>query len=236
MGFPISIVTPHAGPPASAAIQEALEVLESAERRFSLHRADSEVSRYAAGHAQPGPDLTEVLALGERFRVLSGGAFDIHDGDRLDTDGVVKGWAAQRAADVLRARGIDDFCLNAGGDIVTGGEAEPGRPWRVAVRSPSDPAHMIATLDLNDGAVATSGTYERGPHIRDGRTGTAAQSLRSATAVGANLAIVDIVATTMMALGPDGVQWALGHGADLAFAVAADGTLYSGSAGGTLVG
>jgi predicted ferric reductase len=47
----------------------------------------------------------------------------------LDTNGVVKGWAAQHAAQVLVTHGVKSFCLNAGGDVLTRGGPEPGRPW-----------------------------------------------------------------------------------------------------------
>jgi thiamine biosynthesis lipoprotein len=145
----------------------------------------------------------------------------------LDTDGVVKGWAAQRAADVLVAGGLRCFCLNAGGDVVTRGEPAPGRGWQVGIRHPADPGEMLAVLELRDGAVATSGTYERGAHIWDGRTGEPATQLVSASVVAADLTTADVLATSVLALGPDGVAWASAHGAAAVIAVTTDGVVLS---------
>lgn len=207
-----------------AAVRDAFDRMHDADRRFSRYLPDSEVSRYDGGGASS--DLREVLGIAERFGELSGGAFSVRRPDgSLDTDGVVKGWAAQRAADTLTAAGLTTFCLNAGGDVVVRGEPEGGRGWNVGVRDPSDPQSFLTVLEVRDGAVATSGTYERGEHVWDGRTGQVATGLRSATVVAADLTTADVLATCVLALGPDGIAWASQHGAAAVLAVDADGEL-----------
>ncbi|WP_245862096.1 FAD:protein FMN transferase [Sanguibacter antarcticus] len=143
----------------------------------------------------------------------------------MDTNGVVKGWAAQRAADVLSAHGVTSFCLNAGGDVVTRGEPEPGRPWRTGVRDPWDPRRMLAVVEQRDGAVATSGTYERGAHVWDGRTGERSLALVAATVVAGDLTTADVLATCVLVLGPQSLGWAVEQGARQAFAVLPDGRI-----------
>ncbi|KQY21457.1 hypothetical protein ASD16_17545 [Cellulomonas sp. Root485] len=209
-----------------AAVQEAFARMHAADRRFSRFRPDSEVSRYDDDDTEPSPDLREVLGIAARFGDLSGGAFSVRRPDgSLDTDGVVKGWAAQRAADTLTAAGLTTFCLNAGGDVVVRGEPEPGRGWNVGVRDPSDPQSFRTVLEVRDGAVATSGTYERGEHVWDGRTGQPATDLRAATVVAADLTTADVLATCVLALGRDGIAWAAEYGAVAVLAVDADGEL-----------
>ncbi|MBD8060032.1 FAD:protein FMN transferase [Cellulomonas sp. JH27-2] len=236
MGIPMSVDVPDRD---DAAVREAVTMafasLHAADRRFSRFDPTSEVSRYARGEVLVVSDeLREVLALAERAADESGGAFSIRRPDGgLDTDGVVKGWAAQRAADTLLGAGVDRFCLNAGGDVALAGEPEPGRPWNVGVRHPDDPTRVLAVLEVRDGAVATSGTYERGAHIWDGRTGGAAAGLVAATVVANDLLRADIMATTVMALGPDGVAWAAEHGAAAVVAVRPDGRILN--AGGAAV-
>ena len=66
-----------------------------------------------------------------------------------------------RAVAVLRAWGISDGYVNASGDIYALGTGDDGEPWKVGVRSPSDPDALIATLPLSNGAIATSGDYEQ---------------------------------------------------------------------------
>ena len=157
-----------------------LATLHEVDRVFSTYRADSFVSRLGRGEidvADCPPEVAEVLALGERARVESGGAFDVAGatptGARfLDPSGVVKGWAVDRAAAALHALDDTDFCLSAGGDMVC-----PRRGPRAArlagrhrgpARPHPDPAPWCP---LRDGAVATSGLAHRGAHIVDARTG-----------------------------------------------------------------
>ena len=210
-------------------VERAFEVLRAADRRFSRYDPDSEVSRYGRGELRPADlsdDLREVLALAGQAWEESGGAFSVRRPDgTLDTDGVVKGWAAQRAADVLADGGLRRFCLNAGGDVVVAGRARAGP--RLARRHPRPGRRarsFLAVLELRDGAVATSGTYERGAHVWDGRTGQPATELVSASVVAADLTRADVLATSVMALGPGRRRTGRAqHGAVAVIAVDADG-------------
>ena len=228
MGLPMSVDVRRAqGPAVEAALDAAFAVLHEADERFSTYRPDSELRRLERGEVADdalSADMREVLEIAARAHEESGGVFDVCTPEgRLDTNGVVKGWAAQRAADVLVAAGLRDFCLNAGGDVVTRGEPEPGRAWDVAVRHPDDPQGVLAVLSVGDGAVATSGTYERGAHVWDGRSGSRELPLVAATVVAADLTVADVLATTVLAMGEDGPAWAVEHGAATVIAVTADG-------------
>ncbi|MBU4214035.1 MAG: FAD:protein FMN transferase [Actinobacteria bacterium] len=234
MGLPVSVDVRDVddgriGP----ALDAAFAVLHAADARFSRYLPGSEVSRLRRGElteAHASDELREVLEIAVRANRDSGGVFDVHTPDGLlDTDGVVKGWAAQRAADVLVRAGLSSFCLNAGGDVVTRGEPEPGRAWDVAVRDPRDPQAVLAVLALRDGAVATSGTYERGQHVWDGRTGSTDLALVAATVVAADLTVADVLATTVLAMGTDGVDWAVRHGAATVIVVTTDGRVLAGT-------
>ncbi len=240
MGIPMSVDVRDSGAGVSELVERAFEVLRAADRRFSRFDPDSEVSRYARRQVPPAEvsaDLREVLALAGRAWDESGGAFSVRRPDgTLDTDGVVKGWAAQRAADVLEGGGLLRFCLNAGGDVVVRGEPEPGRGWHVGIRDPADAGRTLAVLELRNGAVATSGTYERGAHIWDGRTGEAVSELVSASVVAADLCRADTLATSVLAMGRDGVSWAAAHGAVAVIAVTADGRTLTDRGGATLLG
>ena len=227
MGLPMSVDVRQAdGPAVREALDAAFAVLHEADARFSTYRPNSELRRLERGEVSDeavSADMREVLEIAARAHEESGGVFDVCTPEgRLDTNGVVKGWAAQRAADVLVAAGLRDFCLNAGGDVVTHGEPEPGRVWDVAVRHPDDPQAVLAVLSVGDGAVATSGTYERGAHVWDGRSGSRELPLVAATVVAVNLTVADVLATTVLAMGEDGPAWAVGHGAATVIAVTAD--------------
>lgn len=194
-----------------AVLERALEVLRDLEDRFTTFRASSEIRRLDRGDlalADAHPDVREVLDACAVLRAESGGAFDARRGGRLDPAGYVKGWAGERAADVLRAAGARSFAINLGGDVVCAGEPAPDRPWRIGVRDPADPARVVLVLGVRDGAVATSGLYERGGHVTDARTGHAAGAWASLTVLGPDLATADALATAALAMGRPGPEWA----------------------------
>jgi thiamine biosynthesis lipoprotein len=196
---------------AAAALDSAIARLREHEARFTTYRDDSEISRIARGELripEAHPDVREVLDACAVLRAESGGAFDAWRGGELDPSGYVKGWAAERAADVLRAAGATCFAMNVGGDVICAGEAAPGTPWRIGVRHPAEPGRMALLLGLRGGAVATSGSYERGDHVVDARTGRAAHAWRSVTVVAPDLATADAIATAALAMGEPGPEWA----------------------------
>jgi FAD:protein FMN transferase len=159
---------------------------------FSTYRPDSEISRLGRSEPfDPHPLVREVLARCEELRVATGGLFDVHAAGRLDPSGYVKGWAVQRAA----AFGGERFLIDAGGDVVLRGT------WRVGIRHPHERDRLAAALTLSDCAVATSGAYERGPHIIDPRTRRPATGLSSVTVIGRDLGTADAYATAAFVAG-----------------------------------
>ncbi|MDX3693672.1 FAD:protein FMN transferase [Streptomyces europaeiscabiei] len=228
MGFPISLLVEDGesdggnGALTAEATEPAFDWLREVDARFSPFRADSEVSRLDRGELAPDEisrDLAEVLALCEEYRVATGGAFDVRlPGRGLDPCAMVKGWAVQRAAELLTDDlGAPKLCLNAGGDV-----AATGGPWRVGVRHPERADRLCTVLSLTDGAVATSARYERGDHILDGRTGRPATGLLSLTVVAPSLTEADATATAAFAMGTEGIEWAASREGCEVFAVDAE--------------
>jgi thiamine biosynthesis lipoprotein len=154
----------------------------------------------------PG-EIAEVLNICAEAKRMSGGWFDpwgMPGG--VDPTGLVKGWAAQRAADALRDGGAEAAMVNAAGDIVTFGEPEPRRPWRVGIRDPRAPDRIAWVVAARDGAVATSAAYERGDHVLDPHTGTPARASLSATVTGPDLTLADALATGLFTAGVAGLE------------------------------
>lgn len=123
--------------------------------------------------------------------------------------GIAKGYALELARGVLSKRGVRDFTVSAGGQVLVGGK-KSGRLWRVGIRDPRGPAHdYFAVLEVSDTSVSTSGDYERYfehegvryHHILDPRTGQPARGLRSATVVSADPTLADALSTACMVLG-----------------------------------
>lgn len=80
----------------------------------------------------------------------------------IDLGGIAKGYAVDLAGEALRASGIRDGVVNAGGDLLAMGRSLDGDPWRVGVRSPRDPSRIDGELSLSNEAVATTGDYLQG--------------------------------------------------------------------------
>lgn len=237
MGMPISLALRgrHAGTAVGRSAWDAvLADLQEVDRTFSTYRADSVVSRLDRGELTPAQCpavVREVLELGRRASEASGGAFstvlpvDPADPDgprRLDPSGVVKGWAAERAAAHLDALDDTDYCLSAGGDV-TCRAAAGSEPWRIGVEDPHDPSRIIAVVPVRRGAVATSGTAHRGAHLVDARTGTPPHGVSSVTVVAPSLTWADIDATAAYAQGEGAAAWLRTRPISSALVVTPDG-------------
>jgi thiamine biosynthesis lipoprotein len=210
------------------ALDRFVATLRLIDATFSPFRTDSEISRIADGRlpeAEASDDVRFVLAACDHLAATSGGAFDARrhrlDG-RLDPSGFVKGWAVDEAARSLDDAGLRSYAINAGGDVLVRGTPGGGRGWLVGIQHPWIRDRVAARLEIRGGAVATSGLYERGAHIRDPRTGATPSDLLSLTVVGPELTWADAYATAAFAMGLGGPAWVERHPGYGAIAITAD--------------
>jgi FAD:protein FMN transferase len=177
MGTAISIATwSQEGPEQSArsarGLVDAFAELRRADELFSPFKPSSQISLLRQGATsleRCDPEVREVLALCEQLRHVTGGYFDAYAAgpDQLDPCGLVKGWAAQRASDVLVEAGVPTHYVSAGGDVCLRGQPHGDRLWRVGIADPYRPGELLATIHSSNLAVATSGVAERGAHVLD---------------------------------------------------------------------
>jgi thiamine biosynthesis lipoprotein len=211
---------------AATVLPGVLRWLHWADATFSTYREDSDVSRYGRGEVALGgcaPELGEVLTLCATVRAVSGGYFTTRPGGGFDPSGLVKGWAIEHAACMLRDAGSPAHSVNGGGDVQCAGEPAPGRPWRVGIADPLHPGALATVVTGRDIAVATSGTGERGNHIINPHTGRPATALASITLVGEHLTTTDACATAAFAMGDDARGWTESLPGHEAFAVTLSG-------------
>ncbi|HEX5265893.1 MAG TPA: FAD:protein FMN transferase [Acidimicrobiales bacterium] len=216
MGTVVSFdVRPGAAPAAAVhvALARAVASLHRVDHVLSTSKPDSPLSRLRRGEIGPEdapPEVAAVLELCARARTASGGWFDPWAAPGgVDPTGLVKGWAAGRALDHLRRTpGLAGAMVNAGGDVACWGRPAAGRAWRIGVRSPDDAGVVLAVVE-GVAAVATSGTYERGPHLfRPDRPLAPAGGVPvvSATVTGPELWMADALATGLAAGGTAGLD------------------------------
>lgn len=161
-------------------------------------------------------------------------------GMQLDLGGIGKEYAGDRAATICIEAGARHGCVNLGGDVRVWGSRPDGRPWRVGIRHPRRGESVLAGVDLREGAVATSGDYERFVeidgkrycHLIDARTGEPVSVWQSISVV-APLAIIAGSHATIAMLYAEGAADFLDRAGYQWLGVAADGVVHETLAGGS---
>mgnify|MGYP002521758937 FL=1 len=138
----------------------------------------------------------------------------------LDCSAIAKGFGSDVVARFLKSKGIDNFMVEIGGEVVTCGNSEKRVPWRIGVNKPTDDSlntnqELQTVLNVTDMAMATSGNYrnfyykngKKYAHTIDPKTGYPVQhNILSATVVAKSCATADAYATSFMVLGLDGAK------------------------------
>jgi FAD:protein FMN transferase len=230
MGMPIVVDVRDETVPGRA-VEEVFQWLRRVDETFSTYKDSSEISRLDRGELtieDVSPEVREVLAACEVYRIETGGFFDARWCGRLDPSGLVKGWAVDRAAEILYAAGARNYAVNAGGDMCLAGGGLPASAWRVGIQHPLEVGAVAAVVETTDLAVATSGAYRRGDHVADPHTGLRPAGVISVTVTGPELATADVYATAAFAMGAErGPAWTARLRHYEAFSILADGTTRS---------
>ena len=191
--------------------QPQIEFLHTIDQIFSTYIQSSQVSKLRTNQIQIqecDPMLVQIWQLSLIARELTDGAFDpwaVTGG--FDPSGYVKGWAADQICNQLQSAGVKHIQVNAGGDISLRGGSSNQKLWQIGVAQPQLPDEISKVFQITDGAIATSGTAERGNHIIDPQSKTIAVGARSATVVGPDGGLADALATALIVTGRDGAKW-----------------------------
>lgn len=208
MGMPITAEIVNSDN--QAILANVFDYFRAVDARFSTYKPASEMTKVNAGlpRSQWSSDMKTVMRLCQQTKRQTGGYFDIEHNDALYPSGLVKGWAVQNAASILRNRGINNFYIEAGGDIQVSGNSATGRPWVVGIRNPFNVDEIIKTIAVTNGGVATSGTYIRGQHIYNPFASNGSiEGVKSLTVVGPNIYDADRFATAASAMGRPGIHF-----------------------------
>ncbi len=166
--------------------------------------------RAGRGLAPDPADLAAALELARPggIDVTGRGIRLERSGMGLTLDGIAKGRIADAAANALVGNGLHDFLINAGGDIRVSGRNHQGLPWNVGIENPDTSGGVIESIRLSEGAVATSGGYERfydqarsSHHLIDPATGRSPRT-KSVTVIAKTAEEADALATCLFVLPP----------------------------------
>ena len=177
------------------------------DEELSTYKVSSAVSKIRSGKLkiEDASEMVQEVWRGcAKAKELSFGSFDpwqVEGG--FDPSGYVKGWAAEKAADMLVSAGCDQVQVNAAGDIALRGS----EPWKIGVVNPDNRAEIVQVFEITNGNIATSGHYEKGAHIKDPHTGVIAIGAKSGTVIGPDGGVCDALATALMVDGVDAAQW-----------------------------
>jgi thiamine biosynthesis lipoprotein len=130
-------------------------------------------------------------------------------GMRIGFGGIGKGYAAEKAKQLLKEKGVQSGIVNAAGDLTTWGTQPNGKPWTIGIADPEAAEHAFSSFNITDIAVATSGNYEKFviingkkySHTIDPKTGLPVTGIKSVTIINQNAEIADAMATPVMIMG-----------------------------------
>lgn len=154
-------------------------------------------------------------------------------GMELDFGGIGKEYATDRVAALWQAQGVRHGLINLAGDLRVLGGRPDGQPWKLGIQHPRQPQQLLAELALRDGALATSGDYERclidaqgrrHGHILHPGTGRPAYGWQSVSVVAPLAVAAGGLSTAAMLMGDQALPWLRQQGVDF-LAVDQDGTV-----------
>jgi thiamine biosynthesis lipoprotein len=134
----------------------------------------------------------------------------------IDLGGIVKEYAADVVATLMKQLGIRHGLVDLGGDIAVIGPHPDNSPWKVAIKHPADPSRAVATIELSSGGLASSGDYarcielngERFSHILNPKTGWPIKGLSAVSVWAPQCVVAGTLATTAMLKGNElGLSW-----------------------------
>ena len=130
-------------------------------------------------------------------------------GMRIGFGGIGKGYAADKAKQILQNLGIKSGIVNAAGDLITWGEQLNGSAWTIGIADPEQSSRPFSSLNISNMAIATSGNYEkfviidgkRYSHTIDPKTGLPVSGIKSVSIICPSAELADALATPVVVMG-----------------------------------
>ncbi|HTM46726.1 MAG TPA: FAD:protein FMN transferase [Polyangiaceae bacterium] len=208
--------------------RETLEVLQKSRWASELSGGAFDITFRSMGNiwkfgdaAEASPQLPDPQLLKQRIKLIDFHKVELDaaksqvrlaPNTSVDLGGIAKGYAVDRAANILKQRGVQSFLLQAGGDLYGAGVKPDGTPWTSGIRDPrGEKEEPFALIQLQDHAFSTAGDYARAfildgkryHHIIDPKTGYPATRSRSVTIWSKDAFTADAIDDAVFILGPE---------------------------------
>ena len=220
-----SAINRAAGKQAVKVDQELLDLINRAQKVSALTEGAFDISFAAMDQIwkfdgstafMPPPDLIQaavakvnwqnILIYPEKQMV-----FLKEEGMKIGFGAIGKGYAANKAKAIMEKRNIQGGLVNAGGDLIAWGKSDRAEQWSIKIADPKDKKKAIAHLNIENGAIVTSGDYERFTiidgvryaHIIDPRTGYPSTGIKSVSVLCPDAELADALATAIFVMGKD---------------------------------
>jgi len=204
MGIPISIDVPDG---TNKILSDSFNIFTKLDERFSTYKEESEVSRFNRGIVtieESSDEFRKIFNICEQLKKETGGYFDAQFDSDYDPSGYVKAYAINQVSQFLKQSGYETFLINAGGDIVA--NSSDANTWNIGISNPNDTKKILAHLEVDAIAVASSGNYERGHHIINPISRITPDYFKSVTIFGPSILVADVYATVIFAMGKKGLS------------------------------
>jgi FAD:protein FMN transferase len=209
MGMPITVEIADENP-GDEMIEKIFNYFNYIDEKFSTYKKGSEISKINRNEIKPdsySQDMKTVLALSQQTKQETKGYFDISHNGLIDPSGLVKGWAINNAAVMLQDGGLENFYVEAGGDVQVMGKNARDDKWSIGIKNPFNQTEIIKIVKLYNQGIATSGSYIRGQHIYNPTDDKPITEIVSLTVIGPNVYEADRFATAAFAMGKDGINF-----------------------------
>jgi thiamine biosynthesis lipoprotein len=234
MGMAITLDIPRCE--SKVVFEKVFDRLRDIDRRFSPYKNNSELSKYQRGELKDenlSKEFKEVLKASKEAGKSTDGYFSVYFSGKFDPTGYVKSWAILEASKIIEYNKFRTYCIGAGGDVLA--RSSSNKIWKIGIQDPKNKAAAIGAISSKNFAIATSGSYERGKHIINPKTGEPADELVSVTVVGQEIIQADVFATAIFAEGLSGLILAEELEGYNAFAVDKSGDYFMTSAMGSML-
>jgi len=210
MGMPIEVEV--VSDTDSPALESVFSYFTAVDERLSTYKPESEIMRINRNEIPEdawSSEMKEIFSLAQKTKEETRGYFNImQPSGMIDPSGIVKGWAIQNAAQLLKNMGIKNFFIDAGGDIQTSGTDASNKRWSVGIRNPFNEVQIVKVLYPQGKGIATSGSYARGEHIYNPhKPEQKLHEIISLTVIGPNVLEADRFATGAFAMGKNGISF-----------------------------